>query len=66
MILGTVLWFDDSKGVGRIRAETGKEVFVHYSEIREDGFRTLLRGEAVEFDLRETDRGPQAANVLKH
>lgn len=66
MTLGTVLWFDDSKGVGRIRAETGTEVSVHYSEIREDGFRTLLRGDAVEFDLRETERGPKAVNVLRH
>ncbi|MGW8267140.1 MAG: cold-shock protein [Longimicrobiales bacterium] len=66
MTVGTVKWFDDSKGVGFIEAEGGGDVFVHYSEIRCDGFRTLTQGEEVEFDLRETERGLQAANVNRH
>jgi len=66
MTVGTVKWFNDSKGIGFIRAESGKEVFVHFSEIRCDGFRTLAQGDEVEFDLRETELGPQAANVNRH
>ena len=66
MTVGTVKWFDDSKGFGLIRAESGNDVFVHFSEIRCDGFRTLHQGEEVEFDLRETERGLQAANVNRH
>lgn len=66
MTVGTVTWFDDSKGFGFIQAEGGKEVFVHFSEIRCEGFRTLARGDEVEFEIRETDRGLQAANVNRH
>lgn len=66
MTVGTVKWFDESKGVGFIEAEGGRDVFVHYSEIRCDGYRTLARGEEVEFDLRETERGLQAVNVNRH
>ena len=66
MTVGTVKWFDDSKGFGLIQAEGGKDVFVHYSEIRCDGFRTLAQGDEVEFELRETERGLQAANVNRH
>lgn len=66
MIVGTVKWFDDSKGFGLIQAESGAEVFVHFSEIRCDGFRTLAQGEEVEFEIRETEKGPQAANVNRH
>jgi len=66
MAVGTVKWFDHSKGIGFIQAETGAEVFVHFSEIRRDGLRTLSRGDEVEFEIRETDRGLQAANVLRH
>jgi CspA family cold shock protein len=66
MAVGTVKWFDDSKGIGSIQAETGVEVFVHYSEIRRDGLRTLFQGDEVEFEIRETERGLQAANVLRH
>jgi CspA family cold shock protein len=66
MTVGTVKWFDDSKGFGFIQAEDGKDVFVHFSEIRCDGFRTLTRGEEVEFEIRETDRGLSAANVNRH
>jgi len=65
-MVGTVQWFDASKGFGQIRVEGGAEVFVHYSEIRGDGLRTLSQGEEVEFEIRETERGPQAANVNRH
>jgi CspA family cold shock protein len=66
MTVGTVEWFDDSKGLGLIRAESGAEVLVHFSEIRCDGYRTLSPGERVEFEIRETERGQQAANVNRH
>jgi CspA family cold shock protein len=66
MALGTVKWFDGSKGFGFIQAETGAEVFVHYSAIRGDGFRTLSQGEEVEFEIRETERGLHAANVVRN
>jgi CspA family cold shock protein len=66
MILGTVKWFDESKGCGCILAEDGRDVFVHFSEIRCNGFRTLSRGEEVEFEIRESERGFHAANVNRH
>ena len=66
MTLGTVEWFSDSKGLGSIRAEGGAEVHVHYSAIRGDGLRTLARGEEVRFDIRETESGLQAANVVRN
>lgn len=62
---GTVKWFNDSKGYGFIKAPEGNEVFVHFSAIQADGFRTLSEGEEVEFDVRESERGPQAANVVR-
>jgi CspA family cold shock protein len=66
MIVGTVKWFDASKGYGSILTEDGKDVFVHFSEIRCSGFRTLTRGEEVEFEIRESERGFHAANVDRH
>lgn len=66
MTSGTVKWFDESKGFGTIQTEGGREVFVHYSEIRGDGFRTLSQGEEVDFEIRETEKGLQAANVTRH
>ena len=66
MAAGTVKWFDDSKGFGFIQAESGADVFVHFSAIRGDGFRTLSPGEEVEFEIRDTGRGLQAANVMRH
>ncbi len=66
MTVGTVKWFDESKGYGSILAEDGRDVFVHFSEIRCDGFRTLTRGEEVEFEIRESERGFHAANVNRH
>ena len=65
MSKGTVKWFNDTKGYGFIRDLTGQEVFVHFSAINGEGFRTLNEGEAVEFELRETDRGLQASNVIR-
>jgi CxxC-x17-CxxC domain-containing protein len=62
---GSVKWFNESKGYGFIEVERGEEVFVHYSAIRSDGFRTLANGERVEFDLVSGERGKQAANVTR-
>jgi CspA family cold shock protein len=62
---GTVKWFNDSKGYGFIKDQKGEDVFVHFSAIQADGFRTLSEGEEVEFEVRESDRGLQAANVIK-
>lgn len=62
---GKVKWFNAEKGFGFIEREDGGDVFVHYSAIQADGFRTLEEGQAVEFDVVEGDRGPQAANVVK-
>lgn len=62
---GTVKWFNDSKGYGFIQHAEGDDVFVHHSSILAEGFRTLREGEEVEFEVRETDKGPQAANVIR-
>lgn len=64
MSKGTVKWFNDSKGYGFIEEPTGKEVFVHFSAISSDGFRTLAEGDHVEFELLETETGLQATNVI--
>lgn len=62
---GTVKWFSNEKGYGFISRPDGPDVFVHYSAIDEDGFKTLEEGQQVEFDIVEGARGPQAANVKK-
>ena len=62
---GTVKWFNDSKGYGFIRPNAGDDVFVHHSSIVGDGFRTLAEGEEVEFEVRDGERGAQAANVVR-
>jgi len=62
---GTVKWFNDSKGYGFIEQPSGEDVFVHFSAIVGEGFRTLSEGESVEFEVRETDKGLQAANVVR-
>ncbi len=62
---GKVKWFNPEKGYGFIEVEEGKDVFVHYSEIQEEGFKTLDEGQEVEFEIVEGNRGPQAANVVK-
>lgn len=61
---GTVKWFNENRGYGFIRREAdGRPVYVHYTDIAGEGFRTLSEGELVEFDLVDGDRGPQARNV---
>lgn len=62
---GTVKWFNAEKGYGFIQIEGGNDVFVHYTAILGDGFRTLEEGQRVEFEIVEGQRGPQAANVTK-
>ncbi|MCX4265944.1 MAG: cold shock domain-containing protein [Firmicutes bacterium] len=62
---GKVKWFNAEKGFGFIERESGSDVFVHYSAIQSDGFKTLDEGQEVEFDEIEGARGPQAANVIK-
>ena len=63
---GTVKWFNAEKGFGFISREDGSDVFVHFSAIQGDGFKTLEEGQAVTFDVEDSDRGPQAVNVEKN
>ncbi|MBP3851815.1 MAG: cold shock domain-containing protein [Erysipelotrichaceae bacterium] len=63
MSQGKVKWFNDQKGYGFITGEDGKDIFVHYSSINADGFKTLQEGQTVTFDLIDSDRGKQANNV---
>ena len=65
MATGTVKWFNDAKGFGFIRQENGPDVFVHYSQIVGDGFRTLEEGQAVEFEIKEGPKGLLAERVTK-
>ncbi|HVR43713.1 MAG TPA: cold shock domain-containing protein [Thermoanaerobaculia bacterium] len=60
---GTVKWFNDAKGFGFITAEDGRDLFVHYSAIQGSGFRSLPEGAAVEFEIVDGPKGPQASNV---
>jgi len=60
---GKVKWFNQEKGYGFIEVEGDKDVFVHYSAIQQDGFKTLKEGDTVEFDVVEGQKGPQAENV---
>jgi len=62
---GTVKWFNAEKGFGFIERENGDDVFVHFSAIQSEGFKSLDEGQAVTFDIEEGQRGPQAANVQK-
>jgi cold shock protein len=63
--VGTVKWFNESKGFGFIQQENGEDVFVHYSAITGEGFKTLAEGERLEFDVTKGPKGLQAANVRK-
>ena len=62
---GTVKWFNDAKGFGFLEEDGGEDVFVHQSEIKVDGFRTLAEGERVEFETTQGPKGPKALNVRK-
>ena len=64
-MVGKVKWFSAEKGYGFIAREDGDDVFVHFSAIQDEGFKTLNEGQAVEFEIVEGARGPQAANVVK-
>ncbi len=63
MLEGKVKWFDNKKGYGFISREDGEDVFVHFSSIESDGFRTLQEGQSVTFEITNGDKGPQASNV---
>ena len=65
MAAGRVKWFNDSKGFGFIECEDGTDVFVHFSSICHEGFKSLSIGQEVEFDLYEGSKGPQAQNVIR-
>lgn len=65
MVRGVVKWFNDSKGFGFIEQENGEDVFVHFSSIQGDGFKSLAEGQEVNFDVLKGAKGPQAANVVK-
>ena len=65
MANGTVKWFNETKGFGFISQEGGEDVFVHFSAIQGDGFKTLAEGDRVEFDVTKGPKGLQAANVRK-
>ena len=65
MIKGTVKWFSNKKGYGFIAQDGGQDVFVHYMDIQQDGYKTLKENEDVEFELVEGEKGPKAQNVMK-
>ena len=65
MAQGTVKWFNESKGYGFITVDDGKDVFVHFSAIQGEGFKTLNEGQKVTFDIVNGEKGPQAAHVVK-
>lgn len=65
MATGTVKWFNEKKGFGFITEDGGNDVFVHYSAIKGDGFKTLVEGDKVSFEVVNGPKGPQASNVLK-
>ena len=63
-IIGTVKWFNETKGFGFIQQENGPDVFAHFSAIQSDGFRTLLENQKVEFNVTDGQKGPQAENIV--
>ena len=62
---GTVKWFNDGKGFGFIEQDNGPDVFVHFSEIQDEGFKTLEEGQKVSFEVTQGQKGPQASKVIK-
>ncbi len=64
-LTGRVKWFNDSKGYGFIEQEGGRDIFVHYTAIQGEGFKSLAEGQSVEFEITEGAKGPQATNVVK-
>ena len=65
MLKGKVKWFNNDKGYGFIEYKTNEDIFVHYSSILSEGYKTLVEGQYVEFELVETDKGLQAKNVIE-
>ena len=65
MLKGKVKWFNAEKGFGFIVNEEGKDIFVHFSAINQEGYKALAEGDTVSYELKTTERGPQAANVTK-
>lgn len=65
MLKGKVKWFNDSKGYGFIEQDSGEDVFVHFSAIHMDGFKTLAEGQTVEFEMKTGDKGLSAASVMR-
>ncbi len=64
MAKGTVKWFNESKGFGFVTSEDGSDVFVHYSSIQSNGFKTIAEGDTVSFDIEEGQKGPKAVNLV--
>ena len=64
-VTGKVKWFSNTKGYGFIEQEGGEDVFVHFSSIQGEGFKTLEEGQSVQFEITKGQKGPQAANVVK-
>jgi len=64
-LIGRVKWFNDSKGYGFIEQEGGRDIFVHYTAIQGEGFKSLAEGQKVEFEITEGAKGPQATQVVK-
>lgn len=65
MATGKVKWFSNQKGYGFITTDTGKDIFVHFSALKMEGFKTLTEGDAVEFEITKGNKGEQASNVTK-
>lgn len=64
MVTGIVKWFDTKKGFGFIRSDDGQKIFIHYTQIQKEGFKGLKRGQKVKFEIFDSDRGPQAKDLV--